>query len=1016
VRRLLPSFAYSRPVTVIVTFVALLVLGALAWVRVPMQLMPDGFEPRFLWVWVPYANSTPTETDDVIVSPIEEQLSTLSGVKVIRSRARPDSATFAIEFHPSIDMDEAYNDTVDRLERAMPDLPEEVERYGVFKFNPDDEPIVWAGVTFPDEVDDPYRVVNKVIIPQIERVPGVASVDSWGSRSRRIFVDYDRDRMLAHGVNLEQVQRSLGNDNFQMSGGRITSEGAVRHVRSLARFPDAEVLERYPINGDGLVLGDIADISLRGVASADINRVNGRRASAIAVRKESSANTVEVAKRVEAVLEEIRSDKRVEGSDFIVFFSQGDLIAESNRTLRDAALTGGLFSVLVLWIFLREWRMTLLISASIPFSLLITITVLYFRGDSLNLIGTMGLMLAVGMVVDNAIVVIESIYRRRAEGIPLQEAAVGGTAEVGLAIVASTATTMVVFLPVILMSEDADAGFFLEALGLPVVFALGASLLVALVFAPLATRFVGGGEIKPDPAWLTWLSGKYEALLQGTLRRRADATASIIATLMLTVMVAVPGVQCTQSAEGGLNDFNIRFTVPRDATPRQREDVVHTLEDIVEADKDRWAVRAYRAELDGSATRGEITVFLKDDGELSREEVIEEAKTKLPKEIPGVTASIGWSQENESSQMKMTIFGQDMAVLEELGDEVVRRVQHVDGVLAAERDIDDQGLDEIRLRPDREALNRYGVSAMSVASTVAFAMRGRALDPIGTGLTEVDVETRLELEDRSDLETLLDFPVFSPVTMSLVPVRALADSEYGKGPQSIRRQNRRTSIQVTIDLQKDVERSDITPALGAALEDMALPRGYSVDNDDWRAEQDAENAAIFFAMGMSVCFVYLLMGILFESWLLPVSILATIPMAMMGAFWGLFLTDTPMDTMAGIGLIVLNGVVVNNGIVLVDLITQLRHEGMPRDEAIREACRRRLRPILMTAVTTIFGLLPMAFGSSDFIGIPYAPLGRTVIGGLTAATVLTLVFVPWLYAVLDDLRNASLRWVQFVRG
>lgn len=1013
-RRWLPETAFDRPVSVLMVFVALLVLGTLAATRIPLQMLPGGFEARFLWVQVPWANATPLETDEQVVRPILEQLSTLSGVSELDSYASTNNGSFGIDFQGSVDMDQAYNEVVDRIERALPDLPDDVDRYFVRKFDPNSSPVLWAGVTFPEEVDDPYQFMNRVVVPRIERVPGVASVELWGVNSQRVFVEYDRDRMMSHGVNIGDVQSRLSQDNFQMSGGQLDERGQVRQVRSLSRIEAVDDLEDYPIDGDGLTLTDVAEVSFRGVASADIDRVNGRNAAAMGVQKESSANTVEVTRAVHEVLDALATDPRAQGVSTLVFFDQGELVSESMDTLRDAALTGGLFSVLILYLFLREARMTLLISASIPFSLLITVTVLYFRGDSLNIVSMMGLMLAVGMVVDNAIVVVESIYRRRAEGVATKEAAISGTAEVNVAILASTATTMVVFLPVILMTEDADASKFLQVLGLPVVFALAASLLVALVFAPLATRYIQAGQIKDDPRWLTWIQRHYRRALDTVLRRRADATIGLLATLLLTITVAVPGVQCNPSGGGMMNDFVVRFTVPRDATYRERTEIVGAFEEVFAEHQDTWGIRSYRARLRSDSTRGRIWAVLDDDAPMTRSEVLDACREVLPEELPGVTASIGWEGGGDDS-VDVRVYGEEVEVLQGLADEVVRRVEAVDGVLSAQLSDAEDGRDEIRLLPDRDALARYGVTARTVAQTVAFAMRGSLLEPILTDDGEIEIETRLSLADREDLDTLLDFPVFSPAMQSVVPVRALAEVTFGKGPQRIKRTDGRTSVSVTADLDPDLARSEVMPRVDAALAGLKMPRGYSLDASAWAQEQSTENEAILLAMVLSICFVFFLLGVLFESWVLPLSILTTIPMAAVGAFWGLYLTDTAMDTMAGIGLVVLVGVVVNNGIVLVDLITQLRaEEGYDRDAAIREACERRLRPILMTAVTTICGLIPMAMGSSDFAGIPYAPMGRTVIGGLTAATLLTLVFVPYLYAILDDVRDASRRWARFV--
>ncbi len=1015
-RRLLPELAYNRPITVFMMFVAFMVVGLISYARIPLQMMPDGFEPPFLWVWVSYPDGSPRETDDIIVQPVLAQLGTVPGIKHIESTARRDSATFGIEFHQSIDMDEGYNAIVDRIERAMPDLPEEVQRYGIWRYNPDDEPVVWAGVSFPEGVEDPYYVMTQVVQPRLERIPGVAAVDVWGVYQRSLEVHYDRESLFAHGVNLGDVQGRLAADNFQSPGGLITDRGLIRNVRNMARFNGPDDLTRYPVK-DGVVLQDIADIGYIARASADINRVDGDDGAAMAIRKESSANAVEVGAEVKRVLAELGADKRTSGAEFFVFFSQGDLITDSIDTLVETAVVGGLFALIVLYVFLREWRMTLLIAASIPFSLVITVAILYFRGDSLNPIAMMGLMLAVGMVVDNAIVVIETIYRRRAEGASMQESAIAGTAEVNLAILLSTMTSIVVFLPLILMSEDATFSFFMGVLGLPVVFALLASLVVALLFAPVATRLVGNAEVKPDPAWLDWINARYQRSMGWMLKHRFDAFMLIVGMFVLTIVVPVQNVDCQGDADSNINNFTIRFTVPKQLSPRERDEVMDRMEAVVEDNRELWGVRTHRSRLEGDSSRGRVYVYLNDEGTMERSDVIEAAKSALPNDIAGVTASIGRDGGGfggDSGQIELEIHGEDLATLDELAGEVVRRAEGMPGVMSGTVDYLNDGVDEVRFVLDREALDRYGLSATTVGRTVSFAMRTQQLNPYWDGDREVTLLSLFKLEDRSRLDALLDFGLWSDKLQMTVPIRAVTEVEIGKGPGRIRRYDRRAGLSVTIDLEEDVDSMQGYALLDAALGDMHMPRGYSWSRGNSFDQQIEDDQARNLALLLSITFVFLLMGVLFESFVLPMCIITTIPMAMMGAFWGLYLTGTPMDLMAGIGLIILIGVIVNNGIVLIDLVTQLRAEGMPRDEALVEAGRHRLRPILMTATTTVMGLVPMALGDSAFIGIPYAPLGRTVMSGLIVGTILTLLFVPYMYALLDDLRDAALGWLGIV--
>ncbi len=1016
-REWLPAASYDRPVTVLMAFVALLVLGVISWTRMPVQMMPDGFELGFLWVQVPYSNASPAETDEEIVRPVEAQISTVPGIASLNSTASSGSGGFGLEFHNGVDLDQAYNAVVDRLERAMVDLPEEVERYWVYKYNPNDNPIIWAGVELPPDMEDPYYVMTRVVQPRLERIPGVASLDVWGVPQRSVYIDYDKERTYAAGVDLGTVVGGLQSGNFQMSSGRINDRGLIRHARSLARLNSVEDIRRFPVK-TGVNLEDIADVQMRSAYSANLNRINGADAAALALKKEASANTVEVAKAVKEAFRELEADPRVQGAHFFVFFNQGDLIEDSVDTLATTAITGGLFALVILYLFLREWKMTLLIAASIPFSLMITIAALYFRGDTLNLLSLMGLMLAVGMVVDNAIVVVETIYRRRAEGAGVRAAAVGGTAEVNLAILMSTLTTMVVFLPVILMSENAMLGFFMSVLGLPVVLALGASLLVALVFAPLATKYMGKASIRKDPAWLLWLSKRYSRVLKWVLSHRVDAAMGLFFMAVFTFMVAIPGLDWTGSPDENLNDFAIRFEVPPQMGMGDRDAVLREIEEVVETHKEEWGVRVYRSRLSSNSNHGRINVYLEAGG-MDREDVMDAAREVLPSGRPGVKATIGWDSGDEgggggAQTITLQINGEDMDTLTALAEEVARRAETVPGVMEVHQDVVNDGADELRLRIDRHATGRYGVSAAQVGRTVGFAMRGTALPSLQDGEKEIPVQSRFSLEDRSDLDTLLDFEIWSPEKQILVPMRTLTSTEMGKGPSSIRRNNRRTGVGITLDLEEDAAFLDVFAGVDAALADMAFPRGYDWSKGKRFDQQGQDDEAMWLALMLSVCFVFLLMGVLFESWILPLSVVTSIPMAMMGAVWFLYMTGTGMDMMATVGLIVLVGVVVNNGIVLVDLVTQLRADGMARREALLHAGERRLRPILMTALTTICGLIPMAVGSSAFIGIPYAPLGRTVIGGMIAGTLLTLLFVPYLYTLLDDLREAASHWLTFV--
>lgn len=1019
--RWLPELSVNRPITVIMSFLALMVLGAIAWARIPLEMMPSSYTLNRLWVWVSYEGSTPRENDANLIQPLQEHVSTAPGIKSMGSRARPGSASLSLEFHRSISMDVAYNSLVDRLERAMTELPDDVERYNIWKWDPSDEPVLWTGISIPDTVEDQHKLVSEVVAKRLERVPGVGRVDFWGVTERRIFVEFRLDQLEAHGVSLGEVLGRLGKDNFQMASGRVVDGGRVAYVRSLARWQDVDELRAYPVK-PGVRLADIADITYRPDPTPDINHINGKDGAALSIMKESDANTVEVAEQVEAAMAELAADPRTQGAGFVKFFSQADLIQGSVNDLLESTAIGGLCAVIVLYVFLREWRLTLLIATSIPVTLLLTVTALDLTGHTLNLLSLMGLMIAVGMVVDNAIVVAEAIYERRQRGEAPKTAAVEGASEVNLAITLSTLTTMVVFLPVILMSEDADFSFFMGELGMPVVWALGASLLVALLYTPLATTFLKdrGGKAAPEaPRWVQWLEGQYRRGLSAVLTHRTDTLVGIIGVLFLTVVLPAQAVSCQESADGNIGDFVIRLEVPADFTYTERVNTLKIYEDWLDAHDEAWGIRTHRSELDATSTYGRLWVYLEEDeqeGRLPRAEVLDAARDGLPK-LAGVDVGIGWGgggAGNENNTLTVTLSGEDVGTLESLGQEVRRRIKAVPGVIGVTNDQEEGGGEELRLNADRDALARVGIDARTVGQTVGFALRGTMLPRFHEPDKEVDVVARFRYEDRQDIDRLLNFPLWSPATMRSTPLRGVVRPVVAPGLGTIRREDRVTSYPITVELKPGADAEALSVGIAGALDSIQLPRGYDWSLTGKAFGAETEDQARNLALVLSVVFVFLIMGVLFESFLLPFAVITSIPMAILGVYWTLYLTGTPLDMMGGVGLIILVGVVVNNGIVLIDLVTRLRAEGLSRVEALVEAGGRRLRPILMTALTTIIGLLPMALGTSTFVGIPYAPLGRVVAGGLVAGTVLTLFLVPFLYTVLDDVRNTSSRWLAWV--
>ncbi len=1000
----LPRFALGRPVTVSMILVAVLVMGVLSWQRIPVQLMPGGYDFPYLWVWMPYHDSTPRETERQIVQPVEDAIETLPGVRRLEARAGRNYARFEIELDQDVDMDEAWSGLTERLERARLELPDDFDKYYIYKYNPSDSPIVWAAITYPSTAEDPAFLIETRLLRALERVQGVARAEFNGAHRARVYIDFNREAIERHGVSLYQVMQKLGGDNFTMPSGKVDEDGRVVLLRSIATFESEEEVAQLPI-GAGLVLSDIAEVIHARPASGTIHRVNGDPAGSIDIYKESGANTMAVCARIHEALTALHADPDLEGYGALPFFDQGKIIQESVDNLRDTALQGGVLAVLVLLFFLRRFRVTMLIAASIPLSLLMTVVVQYAVGESINLIAMMGMTLSVGMTVDNSVVVVESIYRHRELGAAPRDAAIDGTSEVALAILAATLTTVVVFLPIILMSDDAQFSFFMGRLGLPVCYALGSSLLVALVFVPLATLLT---DEPAKPAGLvTWVTESYVRLLGGVLRNRSTSFA-VAALLVVSMAWPMQHLDKSDSSNDGIIDFVVNVQFPGSFSTRQIDEVLKRYEKRFEKKRASWRIRALRVRRWGTSRRAYLMAFMepRESGDITRKEIEEAIPDLLATvEEPGVEAGLGWrSSGREDKALPLTLRGDDSDVLVELGTEVVRRLREVPGILGVDANLDEEGMDELRVEIDRERAARYGVSPDVLARTVSFAFRGSQLQPAHIDGREVPMQAGFRLEDRADIRSLQNFGIWSPLGGE-VALGTVASLRYAKGHDTIRREDRKTSLGIKVTLEGE-DLSEGYDLIRKGLSGLKLPRGYSWTPGRRWDELQQQDRARRFALLTSVAFVFLLMGMLFESFWTPLAVLFTVPFAFVGVYWMLYATGTTFEVMAGIGLVVLVGIVVNNAIVLLDRVQQYRFDGMAREEALLQAGRDRLRPILMTAATTIVGLLPMALGKSGIVGTPYYPLGRAVIGGLLASTVLSLLLVPLFYTYLDDLRHA----------
>ena len=1028
----LPRLAINRPVTIAVTFLAILVVGFIAFKQIAIELLPTGFRAPYLGVWVPYRNANPQEIEEQIARPVEEEIRTIAGVKKVESYSHTDGCWIGLEFVQGTDMDFAYDQLRDRMERARALLPDDIDRYFLRKFGRNDEPIIFLSISIPETMEDPYYVVEHYIKRPIERIDGVANIEIWGAFEKVIQILVDQDKVDAYGINLFQTISQLRRDNFAISSGWVSEAEKKFTVRSLGRFQNIDEIRKIPINDKGLTLDDVAEVRYDVPERNWFQRVNRKPSIKLGIFKESLANTVDLSHKLKDMLQnEISKYPALKGAEVNILFVQGDLIEESINNLIDTALWGGLFALLVIFFFLRRIRITLIMTLAIPLSILISLTITYFIGWTLNTVTMMGLMVSVGMVVDNAIVVLENIYRKRNEGMDPREASISGASEVSLAVTMATLTTIVVFLPILLINDSFF--FYLRRVGIPVIFALLASLFVALVLIPLVTtRVISSKPIKELPV-VAWNRNLYQKVLGFVLNRRLDTVVVILFIMFITFGVLGPRIPSSDLTPGNISDFNLIYDMPQNYTEEETDEFFREVEDTLFAHADRYNIKA--VDTGYRKTFGRVRVFLypadKDQWyntiyrtlrnwigipiqkKLDSDAVLADLRDRLPTR-PGIRFRTSWrgSSEEDEGSVSIVMYGDDTGKLEELSAEVERRMRLIPGVINVETDRE-LGGDEINVVMNRDIAQRNGINPNQVAYTIMYAVRGLNLPRFYAKDKEIEMRIQLKEEDRQNLEQLKNITFINREGRA-VPLSSLAKFRIEKGFGEIARQDGKTFLEIKAKTPKE-DLGKISGQIDKLMADFQLPYGYSWQKGSRFMRMQEQDDSFQRAMITAIVFVFILMGILFESFVLPLSVIVAVPLSIFGANLALFLTGTSRDMMAGIGMVILIGVVVNNAIVLVDMINRLRNEGYDRRSAILEAGSLRFRPILMTSFTTIGGLLPMALGNAALIGAPYAPMGLTLIGGLFTSTALTLLAVPVLYTLFDDLSlyfKRVLLWMQ----
>ncbi len=1018
----LPYLAIQKPVSVLMMLLAVLVVGYIALKQIAVELMPVGFNPAFLWVQIPYGNANPSEVEEQIAKPLEEQIRTVQGVRNIETKSGKSGCTAMVNFSQKTDMKVAYAQMKDRMDRLKSELPEDAKNIFVYKWSEKDRPIVWAAVAQNTNQSDPFLILEQHLQKPIERMDGVAKVEISGLEEKTVWILVNQDRVNAYKLNFYEIMQKLRKDNFSMPAGFIEEGEQKIWLRSVARYKSLEEIQNLPIRA-GLVLKDIADIEYDTAEDNFRHTIDGKTAVTMAIYKESIANTARLSNKIKKfLLEEVPKNPKLKGFQIEILFNEGDFIQESIDNLVNSGLWGAFFAILILYAFLKKFRMTMIVTMSIPLSLMMTIISFYFMGWTLNLITMMGLMISIGMVVDNSIVVVENIYCKLAQAKDSSHCALWGTQEVALAITMSTMTTAVVFLPLILMNDEAGFRFYMLRLGMPVTISLLASLLVSMVFIPVSARYIVKSSQYRETQAPSWIIRCYQKVLCYSLSHRI-MTLLVLAALMASMFYVSKKVPYQKDEGGNINDVVLFFDLPYNYTMAQSEKLFARVEKMLNLRREMYSIKTI--EIHYRPSRGQVRIFLLPapkkewyeflyeyigrglgivmQAPMNRSEIIEDLKKRVPR-FPGVEFRTNWqrTQSKEDASVSVMLYGEDTETLSEISQEVERRLKDIPEIISIENDRE-KGDDEILLSLQRERSKKYGIAPGTVAGTIQYALRGLPLSKFYTQEKEIQIYIQMRKQDRRNLLQLKNMLFYTSLGKA-IPLETISEVSVSKGFGGIQRRNGKTFLRIKINTTKD-DIGSLYKKIDHALSGMEMPFGYFWNKGEGYENLQERNTSQMFGMILSITCVFLLMGILFESFVLPFSVIISIPFSFVGAYWIMYITQTPIDIMSQIGFIILVGVVVNNAIVLIDFIHLLRSQGYSRDEAIRLAGQQRFRPIMMTALTTIFGLLPMAIGDAKMIGMPYAPMGRTMIGGMISSTLISLIAVPWAYTLLDDMRG-----------
>ena len=1002
-------FSVKKPVTITMMILIVIVLGVVSLSRLQIDLLPQ-MELPYVMVQTSYQGAGPEEIENMISKPLEQTLSTVENIEAVISISNEGSSLLLMQFAFNTDMDDVMLQMREKIDMIKGFLPDGTSSPLVLKMDPNAMPIIQLAVSSKGDLHTTQKIAEDVISPRLERIEGTASASVSGGLEQEVEIMLKEEMIKGYNLNSSYIAQILQAENLNMPGGTVKNGKNDLTVRTVGEFKSIEEIKNLtvPLNRGGTVrLKDIADVDLIDKEQSSITKLNGKEVVQISAMKQSDGNTVNVANSIIKEIEKIKIE--YPNLNIVTIFNQADFINLAIANLFRTAVMGGLLAIVILLIFLRSFKTTLVIALSIPISIITTFVILFFTDITLNMMTIGGLALGIGMLVDNSIVVLENIYRNRSLGMDRITASIDGTNEVAMAVTASSLTTIAVFIPIVF--TGGLAAILFKDFALSIVIALMSSLVVALTLVPmLSSKLISVKNLESEEAQEKKqgpLIIFYKKILSFSLRHRLIAILLSIALFIVSVVMVVSvGAEFFPATDEGM--INVNVTLPAGSEIHEMDSVLKEIQDsiheIPEVESVFTSAGGGGIMSLGNSSSGSLNVLLSDLDERDRgvKQISDEIRT-IVKDVPGAEISVSESSMMmigmSSGAISISVKGDDLETLKNIGDDFKRIIEKVEGTREVTSSYED-GIPQVQIIADRGIASQYGLTTAQIGRAVINTLSGSNVTKYKFNGDEIDVVLKGENIYGESISYLEMLPIPTPAG-SNVPLSEVANIRVEKGPISIMRENQVRVLTVSGSVVgRDVQ--SVSTEIQELLKEYSMPYGYNYifGGEIEQIQETFKDLAL--VMLMAIVLVYMIIAAQFESLILPLSIMFSVPLALSGGFIALFITGLPLNVIGIIGLIILVGIVVNNAIVLVDYINNRRKRGEDRTAAIMKAGPIRIRPIMMTALTTILGLVPMSLGIGEGAELTQS-MGVVVIGGLSLSTVLTLIIVPVMYTIFDDM-------------